>query len=62
MSLKLELLTSQEAEKLPKPNYMELFTDVYDDLPPILQEQAQSLVDHLKHYKDNYPVNNYKAD
>ena len=51
-----------EAEKLPKPNYMELFNDVYDEVPLILEEQANELVEHLKLYKDNYPISNYKAE
>ena len=26
-----------KAEKTPKPNWKEMFTDVYDDVPPHLQ-------------------------
>ncbi|KAJ6222977.1 hypothetical protein RDWZM_001522 [Blomia tropicalis] len=49
------------AEKMQKPNYMELFNDVYDEQPPILEEQAAELVEHLKQYKDNYPIGSFKS-
>lgn len=53
---------SFQAEKLPKPNYLELFNDVYDELPPILLQQSNDLIEHLKMYPKNYPLNNYKQD
>lgn len=49
------------AEKLQKPYYMELFNDVYDEMPPILQEQANELIQHLQIHKSNYPMSLFKS-
>lgn len=49
------------AEKMPKPNYSELFEDVYDVTPPILKEQAEELLQHLQIHKNNYPISSYKT-
>jgi 2-oxoisovalerate dehydrogenase E1 component alpha subunit len=31
------------AEKIDKPHWSEMFTDVYDEVPPHLKEQEESL-------------------
>lgn len=49
-----------KAEKLPKPGYMEMFGDVFDEMPKQLQEQMTQLEDHLKLHKANYPMSNFK--
>lgn len=51
-----------KAEKLPKPNYFELFTDVYDEMPNSLREQMEELKTHLQTYGSNYPMSNYKEN
>ena len=43
-----------EAEKRPHPPLDELFTDVYHDIPPRLQEQKIQLLAHLKKYQNKY--------
>ncbi|GAM25153.1 hypothetical protein SAMD00019534_083280, partial [Acytostelium subglobosum LB1] len=51
-----------KAEKQKKPKISELFTDVYDDIPDHLKLQQQELIEHLKLYPDEYPVDQYAAE
>ncbi len=48
------------AEKQLKPNWMEMFTDVYDEMPNNIREQSDELKKHLEVYKEHYPINNFK--
>lgn len=48
------------AEKQPKPNYLEMFNDVYDEMPDSLKSQVNDLEEHLKLYSDNYPMSSFK--
>jgi len=48
------------AEKTKKPNWKEMFTDVYDDVPDHLVEQMNDMEKHLELYKNEYPPKNYK--
>lgn len=48
------------AEKKPKPNYAELFKDVYHEMPPHIKEQYDELVAHVEAYKEHYPIKNYE--
>jgi 2-oxoisovalerate dehydrogenase E1 component alpha subunit len=48
-----------KAEKRKKPPVHELFTDVYDTLPPLLQAQEQELRAHLAKYPKDYPVDQH---
>ncbi|KAG2185137.1 hypothetical protein INT44_001927 [Umbelopsis vinacea] len=47
------------AEKRKKPSVEELFTDVYDELPPNLVEQRQELADLIKKYPEHYTTDHY---
>jgi 2-oxoisovalerate dehydrogenase E1 component alpha subunit len=47
------------AEKRKKPSVEELFTDVYDELPPNLVEQRKELNDLMKKYPEHYSTTNY---
>nr|ACO13127.1 2-oxoisovalerate dehydrogenase subunit alpha, mitochondrial precursor [Lepeophtheirus salmonis] len=47
------------AEKELKPSIKEMFTDVYDDIPPHLQSQMKEMESHLELYKEHYPIKNY---
>ena len=42
------------AEKRPKSSYVELFQDVYKEMPPNLIKQRKELVEHMKKYPDEY--------
>lgn len=47
------------SEKLNKPDWKEMFNDVYHDLPQHLKDQMSELEDHLGKYKEHYPLNNF---
>ena len=42
------------AEKRPKSGFVELFQDVYKEMPPNLIKQRKELVEHMKKYPDEY--------
>lgn len=44
-----------DASKLPNPHIEHLYTDVYDELPWMLQQQKAELQDHLRKYSEHYP-------
>lgn len=46
-----------QQEKHNKPAIKELFTDVYDQMSRIQEEQFQELNEHLKTYREHYPKN-----
>lgn len=48
------------AEKKIKPKLSEMFNDVYDEWPENLKSQYSELIDHLKQYKEHYPIKNYE--
>ena len=48
------------AEKKLKPNWKEMFTEVYDTIPTDLQRQMADMESHVKMYKDQYPLKNYE--
>lgn len=48
----MEALTT--AEKRPKSGFVELFQDVYKDMPPNLIKQRKELVEHMKKYPEEY--------
>jgi len=43
-----------QAEKRKQPHIDHLFTDVYDELPWLLQQQQRELKSHLAKYSDHY--------
>ncbi|CAM9178875.1 unnamed protein product [Chrysoparadoxa australica] len=45
----------EAAEKEAPPSMESLFTDIYKDMPPRLQQQHDSLVAHMEKYPDAYP-------
>lgn len=49
------------AEKAKKPPVADLFNDVYDVYPKRLERQYEDLLDHLKKYPNEYPVQNFKS-
>lgn len=44
------------AERKPKPPLDDLFTDVYKDMPPSLQNQREQLMEHVSKYPDSYKL------
>lgn len=51
---KAVLTALSNAERKPKPEYTELFNDVYSEVPPHLQEQLAQLQEHMKKYPEHY--------
>ena len=47
------------AEKRLKPNWKEMFTEVYDEMPVDLKKQMNEMEKHVNLYKDQYPLKNY---
>jgi 2-oxoisovalerate dehydrogenase E1 component alpha subunit len=50
------LAALKTAEKEKKPPISDLFNDVYDTLPPHLQEQKKELERHFAKYGDKYKL------
>ncbi|MBK1853087.1 thiamine pyrophosphate-dependent dehydrogenase E1 component subunit alpha [Marinobacter sp. 1-4A] len=54
--LRREVLeTMKRAQKLPPPPLETLVTDVYDEVPPLLNAQFEKLKAHIRKYPDEYP-------
>ncbi|XP_059096204.1 2-oxoisovalerate dehydrogenase subunit alpha, mitochondrial-like isoform X3 [Tigriopus californicus] len=50
-----------KAEKALKPKWEEMFTDVYDDVPPHLQKQMEDMKKHVENYKGEYPISSHES-
>ncbi|XP_008556945.1 2-oxoisovalerate dehydrogenase subunit alpha, mitochondrial [Microplitis demolitor] len=50
------------AEKLSKPHWKELFTDVYHDMPAHIKKQMLTMEDHLKVYGQHYPLKEFQSN
>lgn len=48
-----------KGEKVKKSNVKMMFTDVYDEMPNNLDQQYAELIEHLKLYKEHYPIKNF---
>lgn len=59
-SRKLVMEALEKAERRLKPNPELLFTDVYKDLTPQLDEQKEGMVRHLQQYKEHYPLDQHE--
>jgi 2-oxoisovalerate dehydrogenase E1 component alpha subunit len=42
------------AEGRMKPPLSEMFTDIYEDTPPHLQQQAQEMQEHISRHENYY--------
>ena len=49
-----------EAEPRKKPNPEEMFTDVYDTIPPHLEQQMKQMKEHVLQHKEHYPLERYE--
>lgn len=55
------LLQISASEKKLKPNWREMFNDVYYDLPQNLRKQLKQLEEHIEQNKEHYPLKDYKS-
>eukprot|EP00088_Acartia_fossae_P030621 TRINITY_DN3161_c0_g1_i1.p1 TRINITY_DN3161_c0_g1~~TRINITY_DN3161_c0_g1_i1.p1 ORF type:complete len:448 (-),score=98.52 TRINITY_DN3161_c0_g1_i1:411-1721(-) len=60
-SRKQVLQAFARAEKRLKPNWSEMFTEVYDEIPEDLKRQKEEMEAHVKMYKDKYPLQNFES-
>ena len=51
-----------DAEKVKKPRVSELFSDVYDTLPPALHSQKAELERIMKLYPEHYDQKDYEPE
>ncbi|KAK7479459.1 hypothetical protein BaRGS_00029275 [Batillaria attramentaria] len=58
-SRKMVMKAFAEAEGRKKPNPEEMFTDVYDTLPPHLEKQRQAMKEHVLQHKEHYPLEQF---
>ncbi|XP_026474874.1 2-oxoisovalerate dehydrogenase subunit alpha, mitochondrial isoform X2 [Ctenocephalides felis] len=58
---KLVLTTISQSEKKPKPEWKEVFHDVYFDMPDHIVKQMKQMEEHVEAYKEHYPLNNFKS-
>lgn len=49
------------SEKKPKPEWKEMFNDVYYDIPQHLRDQMKEMEEHIEKYKEYYPLKNFKS-
>ena len=54
----MEAFHTAEKEKRAKPT--EMFNDIYNELTPNLIKQRKEMLDHLKLYKNEYPLELYE--
>ncbi|CAG9765218.1 unnamed protein product [Ceutorhynchus assimilis] len=47
-------------EKKLKPKWTEMYEDVYKFLPAHIRKQRDSMVEHLKKYKEHYPIDSFQ--
>ncbi|XP_071490754.1 2-oxoisovalerate dehydrogenase subunit alpha, mitochondrial-like [Diadema antillarum] len=50
----------QAAEKRKKPSPSLMLTDVYEEMPPHLQNQLEEMKKHVEQYKEHYPLDMYE--
>ncbi len=46
----------EKAEKIHKPHWKNMFTDVYDEMPSRLKQQMDHMEKMIKAYPDKYPM------
>lgn len=49
----------KKSESKLKPNWKEMFQDVYSEMPQHIKDQMKEVQDHLKIYKEHYPLQNH---
>lgn len=59
-SRKQVLREFSKAEKRLKPDWKVMFSDVYEEIPPHLQEQMTKTEEHLRLHGDKYPLKHYE--
>ena len=50
------------AEKVKRAKPTDMFEDVFDKLPANLERQKKEMLEHIKNYKSEYPLDLYEKD
>nr|CAH7732748.1 unnamed protein product [Callosobruchus chinensis] len=50
-----------DGEKKPKPEWTEVFDDVYKYMPPHLTKQKNQMQKHVEKYKEHYPLHKFSS-
>ncbi|KAK6185343.1 hypothetical protein SNE40_007597 [Patella caerulea] len=59
-SRKMVMRAFADAETRKRPSPDEMFEDVYDVLPKHLENQLEEMKNHVKQYKENYPLEHHE--
>jgi len=60
-SIRKQILSQvNQSEKVLKPDWKEMFSDVYYEMPQNLKDQMNEMEEHLKTYGHHYPLKNFK--
>jgi 2-oxoisovalerate dehydrogenase E1 component alpha subunit len=58
---KLDVMNSlKKAEQQKKPNYLEMFNDVYHEMPESIKEQKEEFLEHLKKHGKEYGLEHFE--
>lgn len=49
-----------QSEKIPKPDWREMFHDVYHEMPQHLKDQMKQMEEHVEQNKEHYPLKHFK--
>ncbi|XP_055638274.1 2-oxoisovalerate dehydrogenase subunit alpha, mitochondrial [Toxorhynchites rutilus septentrionalis] len=49
-----------QSERIPKPDWREVFQDVYSEMPQHLKEQMKQMEEHVDKFKEHYPLKDFK--
>lgn len=49
-----------QSEKIPKPDWREVFQDVYHEMPQHIKDQMKEMEEHVEKHKSHYPLNQFK--
>uniref|UniRef100_A0A336KZ12 2-oxoisovalerate dehydrogenase subunit alpha n=1 Tax=Culicoides sonorensis TaxID=179676 RepID=A0A336KZ12_CULSO len=61
-SVRKQILSQvNQSEKILKPDYKEMFNDVYYEMPSHLKEQMAELEEHIRDHAHHYPLKNFKG-
>lgn len=58
---KMVLKAFARAEVPLKPPFKELFTDVYHDMPSLLEQQLQQCQQHVSKHGEHYPTKQFAS-
>ncbi|XP_063696907.1 2-oxoisovalerate dehydrogenase subunit alpha, mitochondrial [Culicoides brevitarsis] len=61
-SVRKQILSQvNQSEKILKPDWREMFNDVYHEMPKHLKEQMDELEQHIKEHPSHYPLKSFKG-